>query len=29
VEKRTDDHDRDHLTMPADVASVIRDEAGI
>lgn len=28
-EQRTDDHDRDHLTMPANVASVLRDEAGV
>jgi hypothetical protein len=27
--QRTDDLDRDHLTMPADIASVLRDEAGI
>lgn len=27
--QRTDSNDRDHLTMPADIASVLRDEAGI
>lgn len=27
--QRTDDQDRDHLTMPLDVAAVIRSEAGI
>jgi hypothetical protein len=27
--QRTDNDDRDHLTMPTEVASIIRDEAGI
>jgi hypothetical protein len=27
--QRTDNDDRDHLTMPADIAAIIRDEAGI
>jgi hypothetical protein len=27
--QRTDENDRDHLTMPDDVAAVIRDEAGL
>lgn len=27
--QRTDAQDRDHLMMPADVASVLRDEAGV
>lgn len=27
--QRTDTHDRDHLTMPADAAAVLRKEAGI
>jgi hypothetical protein len=27
--QRTDNHDRDHLKMPGDVAAIVRDEAGI
>src|SRR5947208_3637718 len=27
--QRTDEHDRDHLMMPADIASIVRDEAGV